>query len=167
MRCFFWSILILSSLLASCTTLSRRECETIDWKQRGFIDGGKGVRAEKFAQEAQTCREHGIQANAEAYQEGFNQGLESFCTYQGGYDYGLAGQTDTHHCSKDKEAEFLRGNLAGYAVYSKKREVEVMNRALEQSLHQCTFDSDCPKPLRCRYSSSFASGSYVSYRRCQ
>lgn len=162
-----FSFLIVLLALAACTTLSRRECETIDWKQRGIADGAKGVRQEKFVREAQTCREYGLPANQDAYQEGFKQGLESFCTYKGGYDYGLAGQTDTHYCSKETEAEFLRGNLAGYAVYSKKREVEVMNRALEQSLHQCAFDTDCPKPLRCVYSSSFVSGNYVSFRRCQ
>lgn len=159
--------LIAGLTLVACTTLSRRECETIDWKQRGAADGSKGAPPGKFVREAQACREHGLQANEAAYQEGFKLGLENFCTYKGGYEYGLAGQTDTNYCSKEKEAEFLRGNLAGYAVYGKKREVEVMSRALEQSLHQCTFDSDCPKPLRCVYGSSFVGGNYVSYRRCQ
>ncbi len=108
------SLLILTALIGlSCTTMSKQECEEGDWNRRGFEDATHGVSRDTLKRHAKACKDHGFPVDVELYERGYDKGLESFCTYKRGFQYGLDGRSYYDTCPKDLEPEFYKGYTMG------------------------------------------------------
>ena len=51
--------------------------------------------------------------NEEQYNEGYEDGLEKFCTYKSGYQFDLEGNLYNNTCSKKNEDRFFEGYALG------------------------------------------------------
>ena len=102
------------SLIASCTTMSRRECETADWNKVGYRDALAGRSAtDAFKKRKNDCSEHSAQANKDEYAIGYAASLKTFCTYESGIEFGHSGASYRDQCPKQLETEFLKGYRLG------------------------------------------------------
>jgi hypothetical protein len=111
-------------LLAGCATLSEEECLTGDWTGIGQRDGAAGQVADaQFARHVKACEKAGITPQRAAWQQGYAQGLQSYCTPAKGLDEGLAGRSYRNVCPAGSEAAFLRGYRVGEADYDAREEV--------------------------------------------
>lgn len=111
-------ILICSLLfLQSCATMSKNECLSGDWRTIGFEDGAKGYGRERIGEHRQACVDYGVAPDLAAYQQGYEQGLLSFCTPRNGFAVGRNGYEYTGICPARVEEGFLQGYEGGREIY--------------------------------------------------
>ncbi len=77
--------------LAGCESMSESECKVADWGRTGFNDGARGESERRLADYTQDCGKIGIRPNAQAYRQGWDAGIQRFCTAANGWREGVAG----------------------------------------------------------------------------
>ena len=82
-------LLLVIGLLASCANnkMDEYSCLTTNMYQQGMTDGQKGEPMRPLAEAQMECASHGIKINTKQYVEGWQEGMEQFCTP--GYQLGL------------------------------------------------------------------------------
>ncbi|HAG90231.1 MAG TPA: hypothetical protein DCL41_00065 [Bdellovibrionales bacterium] len=177
-------ILILVSLffvISSCATLSKEECVTMDWEQRGKVDALEGKTSDVFVDYTKTCAKHGIQPAQEGYMKGRAEGLKHFCTYENGQQFGLKGNNYEGVCPMEMEPAFMRGYEIGRKEFLlkvkeqelKEREEELKRKEEEAEAHhailtriqtrQCSLDSDCDIDGDCSFGKCKNSGASCTF----
>jgi hypothetical protein len=66
-----------------------------------------------------------------AYQSGWNEGIQRFCTEERGYQQGCLGAAISNACPDTLATSYLDGYQSGYAVYLTQLEVDTMERSIE------------------------------------
>ena len=123
-------------ILTSCSQLEKKDCSQIDWYELGKKDGVKGRRSTMFIQHSLKCSEL---PKSSQYKAGRKEGLKSFCTLEGGVDYGLSGALYIGQCSdfgNNAIATFKSGLKKGREIY---RQNELISE-LDQRLKDVKFD---------------------------
>jgi hypothetical protein len=181
-------LMISFTFLTGCSTLSAKDCATMDWRERGLKDGREGEDKGQIGNYQKRCREFNISVDAIRYKAGYQSGLKEFCTYDNGMKQGEDGKKNGEVCPDDLAAEFNKGHKAGYKIFElreeleeqKKKQEDELKRQREQSeeiqqrndeaalkqMNQCTFDSDC-EPLRCVSSYESVGSASGHVNRCQ
>ncbi|MCF4097345.1 DUF2799 domain-containing protein [Maritalea mediterranea] len=135
------------ALLAGCASLSKAQCETGDWVQVGFMDGALGQTSSQFAEHQKACSEHGISVDRAQYMQGYQQGLQRYCTPSKAAEVGVAGRTYRNVCQGEKGVSFLRVYVAAKDVYAADTEIKRIQQEIEQITKQIA-DSATPQPER-------------------
>ena len=65
--------------LASCSTMSPKECQVANWRDVGQMDGLAGKNLTFFNERRSDCAEANIQIDQKSYLSGREQGLRSYC----------------------------------------------------------------------------------------
>ncbi len=119
--------------------MSRSECEKADWAELGHQDAAGGEDVDGlFKRRQKDCAERGIRADSKEYALGFEKGVKTLCTYEGGLNFGFSGSASSsqntnyfntykNQCPSELEAEFLKGYRAGRA----ERERDILKAALD------------------------------------
>ncbi|MBD1557665.1 DUF2799 domain-containing protein [Vibrio sp. S9_S30] len=94
--------------LSGCSSISEEECLLGDWYQLGLRDGQKG-KSNQAADYNKDCSEYSVQLDLERYNQGRNEGLKSYCTYENGVALGLANQDYYNVCPTELSSQFLFG----------------------------------------------------------
>lgn len=91
----------------------RSDCQFADWKNWGREDAINGRSFKSFSRHASICQKFKFRIDKKSYQEGYNIGLESYCTKSNGYQVGKSGETYRKICPANKEEKFLLGFIEG------------------------------------------------------
>ena len=87
-------LLILSLLaLAGCESMSVSECQVADWGRVGFADAAAGVSESRLVAYTEDCGKAGIHPNPQAYRQGWDAGIQRFCTAANGWRAGVLGNS--------------------------------------------------------------------------
>ena len=72
--------LTLTLLLSGCATTSLEDCQTKDWKNRGYKDGlvGRSLK-NSFVNYEKACSKFSIAPDVKLYSEGFDKGYKAKC----------------------------------------------------------------------------------------
>lgn len=119
----------------SCTTpISKEECRDGDWNAKGFQDASHGISQKAFEDHAKTCEKQGYRVDRELYERGYAKGLESFCTYQRGFKYGLEKRPNPQNCPPELAGEFNKGFDMGVQQlqYEKEEDLDAKRRRQEE-----------------------------------
>jgi hypothetical protein len=120
----YWVAIGAALFLSGCASLSEEECLSGDWGGIGQRDGAAGQVAEaQFARHVKACEKAGVTPQRTAWQRGYDQGLQSYCTPAKGLDEGLAGRSYRNVCPAASEAAFLRGYRIGESDYDARQEL--------------------------------------------
>ncbi|UOO90995.1 DUF2799 domain-containing protein [Vitreoscilla massiliensis] len=92
-------------LLSACATLSPEQCQQADWQHIGTVDGGNGYAATRLAQHQKSCQKAGIVPDVDAYQHGYQLGLEQYCQPQTIFSKAMQGLGSVSVCPNDLQAE--------------------------------------------------------------
>lgn len=103
--------------LSSCATLSKSECETVNWQALGLQDGQNGRPATWIAKHQEACSQYKLPVNQSEWQVGWEQGIRNYCTPDNGLRTGEAGQDNTASCPPDLAQAFGYYNGLGRRVY--------------------------------------------------
>lgn len=105
-------------LLSACASISAEECLAADWYSIGVEDGAKGYTMSRLGAYRKDCAEVGVAPDADEYSRGRDVGLQSFCTYDRGFNEGKMGRYNSAVCPAGPlQAAFNEGYMAGRYVY--------------------------------------------------
>jgi hypothetical protein len=174
-------LILIAVVVSSCTTLSKEDCQTMNWDERGKSDALKGKTSKVFADYSQTCNKHGVAVNPDEYAKGRDRGLRLFCTYENGQQFGREGKSYNKVCPQNLEIEFLKGYHIGKREYEieqkekvlerrkqelEKKEAKLKSRQAILSRHntkECTFNSDCTIRGDCFFGKCERSGAKCTF----
>lgn len=136
-------MLLGTSLLSGCATMSEEECLTADWRMIGYEDGVAGLSAARIGEHRKACAKHNLTPNMQAYRDGREEGLYEYCRPQNGFHLGQHGSAYTGVCPFDTEENFIAAYSAGKEIYDVQSNIRhLMNklRKKENELEQMRQD---------------------------
>jgi hypothetical protein len=105
-----------------CATISEDQCLAGNWADIGYKDGANGKSRGRLADYADTCNKYGALPNRTVYLRNYEQGLDSYCTYERGFSRGEHGNDYNQVCSGALAEGFAEGYDAGRVIYEIRRE---------------------------------------------
>lgn len=123
---------LIGSLLTGCASLSESECRSQDAFSIGHRDGQRGEQRSRLLKHQEACARYQIQLHAPSYQQGYQQGLELYCTPQNGYQQGSQGAVYQGVCPAELEPAFLREYRPAYEHYQLRQRIEQLQDEIEQ-----------------------------------
>jgi hypothetical protein len=137
-------------LLSGCASLSKDECLYADWQIIGYEDGAAGRSASRIGEHRKACADHAVVPDKAAYDDGYDEGLQTFCTYDRGLSQGRAGQAANAVCHAN--LNFIDGHRAGVRAYC------TFTRGFEVGSAGQTYQRICPADLEQNFLSGFNQG---------
>ncbi len=141
-KLYFFSFFTL--LMSGCSTYTKKECENFDHRQLGYFAGVSGEHSHNSALEKfkNTCgKDHGLLPDEAKMKEGWSQGLQLYCSEEGGARAGSAGQTYTGACPKESESKFWKTYNPSRMAFLEKKVVELEARLRAAESDQSSFES--------------------------
>ena len=141
------SLMLIPVFLAGCQSMSETECQVADWGRVGFNDGAQGEPERRIAAYTKDCGKIGVQPNAVAYRQGWDAGIQRFCTAANGWRAGLEGQRDKAQVCQgqpgfDRFSHALNAAMQVYRTQEKIREnTQEINR-LQKKLESPGTDDE-------------------------
>lgn len=106
--------LLVLAFLASCSSWTTDKCQNNNWDTTGYTDGSNG-KNNSSGMYASKCQKKGVSINTQAYNVGYQRGLNSYCNYNKGHQTAFAGQQKEAICSPI--ADYNKGYSKGTAEY--------------------------------------------------
>lgn len=122
-------------VVSSCSTLSKDECKTANWRTIGYGDGAKGYKASRISQHRSACAEYGVSPNLNAYNTGRSEGLGHYCVPSTAYNKGLYGYSYNGVCTGYNERDFLDAYNYGLTIYKAKKTVRNLKNNYAKEEH--------------------------------
>ena len=140
----FKLLLLLASLsLAGCKTMTVPECQVADWGRVGFADGARGESESRLASHVESCAQAGVRPNAQAYRQGWDAGVRTFCTAANGWREGVQGNSSRDSVCRGQPGfeAFSRYLGAGLQLYRTNEQMRY-NAAQANQLQRLLEDSN-------------------------
>lgn len=115
--------------LSGCASISQEECLLGDWYQLGLADGQDGKK-NYAADYKKDCSEYKVKMDVKAYNQGRDEGLKAYCTYENGVSLGQLNQTYNHVCPAGLSDAFL----FGYRPYHNLASAEAERENIEERM---------------------------------
>lgn len=134
-------------LLGGCASMSESECRVADWGRVGHNDGARGEPERQLAAYTEDCGQSGVVPDAAAYRQGWDVGIQRFCTPASGWQQGLQGRSSKGAvCAGQPGHEgFARALNAGLQVYQTRQRMQSNTQAinrLHKKLESATSDDE-------------------------
>ncbi|MEO0923516.1 MAG: DUF2799 domain-containing protein, partial [Pseudomonadota bacterium] len=115
--------------------MNESECQTVDWRQLGDLDGGQGHEQTRLAKHAKACDKHGIAINQVAYNEGWRLGIGRYCTPQNGYNIGRQRGSYRGSCPSDLAPAFLAAYNPSLRVANAEHRVRLVQQDIDHAIN--------------------------------
>ena len=142
-----WCVVLTLVALGGCESMSVSECKVADWSRVGFTDGASGAPESKLADYTQDCGKAGIVPSARAYRQGWDSGIQRYCTAANGWREGVQGHSGKQSVCQGQQgyrgfSRYLESGLQVYGTQERiKRNSSDISR-LEKELSNATKDED-------------------------
>lgn len=104
--------------LSACSSMNREECLYADWQLIGHQDAIEGKAQDSLSYYRTDCAEYGVTPDLAQYQIGFSKGLDGFCSYDSGKNFGIKGGNYLGTCDSHVNAgAFQQGYNLGNGYY--------------------------------------------------
>lgn len=141
---------ILSMGLTGCASISEDQCRLGDWYQLGLQDGQQG-KTNQAANYSGDCAEYKVSVDTAKYNQGRDEGLKTFCTYDNGAFLGQNNQSYDNVCPSDLAKDFMAGYRPHRTLAKAKASLSERERTLSNYRAQyeaAEKDSDEKKRLK-------------------
>ena len=147
---------LLAAVLTSCSSLSKQECESLNWNAAGYKSAMQGHPADtEIIRYKKMCVErHHTTINAEAFSKGYVDGLSEYCTDENLFKKGSSGGAYQGICDNHMNKKALTSYSNGRLLFlentvteletdksdleSKVKSLESQIADLESKLKSCT-----------------------------
>jgi hypothetical protein len=140
------SALLLGLLaIGGCASLSENECRTADWEQIGYGDGARGAARSRRGAHAEACAGYGIALDVQAWEAGYERGLDNYCTPLNALQVGLAGGDYNGVCPPESDFAFSSHWRAARGVHDQRQRVSELDgrrRSFEYALDEARTDEE-------------------------
>lgn len=110
------ALLSLTLILASCTTMNKRECQSGAWQAAGYEDAVRGDKNTNFNLHADACAKHGVAADKTLYDRGYSEGLQTYCAPANAVQQGRMTNEYQGICPAETEQAFIRNYVKGLEI---------------------------------------------------
>lgn len=146
---FFFFILLIV-FISGCTTLSKKECETMNWESAGYNSALKGEPAGSQIRELKNLcvNRYNTSIDAEAFARGYEKGQAQYCTELNLYKLGISGQTYKGICDNHSNGRSVKSFGEGRIQYLESQVSSLENEnnilkakiiELESKLNSCKY----------------------------
>ena len=140
-------VLLLVLMLAGCESMSVSECKVADWAREGFNDGAAGTPQSRLADYAEDCGKTGVTPDPRAYRQGWDAGIQSYCTPLNGWREGTKGRSGKDAVCQGQAghqgfARYLDAGLQVYRTQEHMRRNDQETDRLQKQLDAATKDED-------------------------
>lgn len=123
----FVGLAAVTTILASCGTMSKEECRVADWAVVGDTDGAAGYEPQsRFADHVKSCSKSGATPNQTQWYQGYQTGIRRFCTPLSGAAHGEGGGAYNNVCPPEMETGFVRGYSLGKRVHDLRSRIDTL-----------------------------------------
>lgn len=129
---------LLSFGLTGCASISEDQCRLGDWYQLGLQDGQQGKK-NQAANYSGDCAEYKVSVDTVKYNQGRDEGLKTFCTYDNGAFIGQNNQGYDNVCPSELAAGFMAGYRPHRTLAKAKAELSERERTL--SNYKAQYDA--------------------------
>jgi len=166
-------------VLFGCSTMSKEECITANWKLIGENDARAGKTKLHFSNYQKKCQESGVSINNKKYFSGYAEGLKTYCTYENGYEVGASGENYSKICPSESSKEFVKGFIAGKYLFEQKQYYEKKQKIQEEEMQRnsvfrekvlgnmtnktCNWDPDCRIEDKCEKDKCLNTGNKCTF----
>lgn len=148
--------LLAVGLLSGCNTLSKRDCEEMNWEQAGYQAALKGEHVqEDFNRYQNSCRQAQVilkQEQGDAFARGYDKGRELFCTPEYAHKYANDGGVYRGICPDSKvNSNFMTSYQSGRETFFLRRisELESQVSSLRSQLSSAQSEADSLRGRAC------------------
>ncbi|HSV51066.1 MAG TPA: DUF2799 domain-containing protein [Burkholderiaceae bacterium] len=133
--------------LSACASMTESECKVADWGRVGRDDGARGESDQRIAAYTEDCAKVGVRPNALAYRQGWDVGIQSFCTAGSGWREGSNGNTSKSDRCRGRAGEqafshYFHAGLEVHRTVERMRENDRESSRLESQLRKSTNDDE-------------------------
>jgi uncharacterized protein DUF2799 len=125
--------------LGGCAAVSKEQCVAGDWADLGKAHASVGKPANHLDEVVKSCGKHGITPNTDAYQSGWNQGLQNYCTPLNGFTLGKQNKRKSPICPPQMAGGFSEGYRLGHTIWTARDRVDRAESDIS-SLESRAFD---------------------------
>jgi len=112
------ALVIAAASLSGCMAhLTKQQCSTINWYQRGFDDGSQGKYQRNLSRDIQDCAKFNLTVKTKQYAKGWRAGTRQYCQPNTAYQLGANGRSYPHVCPSDLTTQFNRAWRRGLRRY--------------------------------------------------
>ncbi|MGQ0503136.1 MAG: DUF2799 domain-containing protein [Panacagrimonas sp.] len=130
-------LLLVVVLLTGCATLDESECRSANWFEFGRSDGALGYSRTRLDEHRQACSKFGLAADTAAWEQGYAEGLDRYCSVSNGYQLGRRGGYYGRVCPAELDADFSSAYALGRETHEVDQQLDQVNQrinALESRL---------------------------------
>src|SRR5690606_36122607 len=124
--------------------MSEEECRTTDWRDRGMRDAMAGHSRSYLGDIREACAKTGVRPNEALYMDGWNQGIQRFCTPENGARWGRQGRTYYNSCPAPLDGAFTDRYRAGKRAWDAEQAVnrlQTEQRDKQRALERASDDN--------------------------
>jgi len=132
-------LLVVTTALFGCATMSKEECRQADWYLKGVDDATQGYALDRVVEHGKACARTNIVPDMKDYREGHAKGARLYCVPEKGYSEGRKGAAYNGICPVDAEGKFLRAYRDGQELFNIQRNMDRM--ATDISSNNSLIDS--------------------------
>lgn len=150
--------------LTGCATLNESQCRSTDWYQLGSRDGSGGYGSGRLQSHREACSEFGLAPDDAAWRQGYEDGLQTYCTADNGYRVGRNAGSYGRVCPAESESEFIAAYELGRETNQVEQELaQVRQRidVIESRLANEKLDDATRYDLRRQLSEYYRQGSWL------
>jgi len=142
-------ILISVAFMTACSSLSKEECDTMNWKNAGYMSAIKGQTSvsDLSMYQEQCYKRHGVVPKQQEYANGYSEGLKQYCTDSNLYKVGRDGDDYKGICDRTENkdsvvkkynegrVDFLERKVSDLESENSRLKSDISN--LESELNNC------------------------------
>jgi SMC interacting uncharacterized protein involved in chromosome segregation len=111
-------------IMCGCATMNEQECLTADWESVGYADGRVAREPARLNKHRAACIEHGITADRDAYDRGYDKGIRTFCSEDMAFAFGTGGKPVPSLCPAELMPVLKIANEMGMKKYARKKTLD-------------------------------------------
>lgn len=128
----WWLFATMLGVLSSCATMNEGQCVSANWYDVGYEDGRQGKSIRSVSNYVNDCSEYGLNVDHTAYEDGWHDGIPSFCTADNGYQVGRNGGFYDNACPTGLKDRFYVAYLLGTSVHEARLRVDELRDEIEE-----------------------------------
>lgn len=105
--------------------MSKSDCLDADWERVGYDVGmdGETDRVAAYNKRSELCSKHGIDADASAFEAGYEEGIIAYCEVENAVKLGVKAKSSAlSFCSEYENPGFTAAYDSGYRLYELRRQ---------------------------------------------
>jgi hypothetical protein len=122
--------------LQGCASLSKDDCRVANWQDIGRRDGRNGYSEDRLMDHAKACAKVGVTPDRDAWLQGRDEGLESYCDPRHGFRIGDSGSGFSNGiCRNYDEGAFISAFEEGRELYRLRGEIDQISQEMQNISH--------------------------------